>query len=152
MSHSVIVKRAEINDIEPISALFDAYRVFYKQPSDLILANHFLSERVKNDESVIFYAKNDDGIYLGFTQLYPSLSSVSAKRLWILNDLFVAENTRGLGVGRKLLNKAKDFALEDDSKGIALETDVTNISAQGLYESLGYQKSIEHYYYFLNLV
>jgi len=151
MNQSVIIEEAEFSDLKEISKLFDAYRVFYKQPSDLLLANQFLSERIDKHESVIFYAKNNKEEYLGFTQLYPSFSSVSAKRIWILNDLFVSEKARGLGIGKNLLNRAKEFALETDAKGIALETDITNVNAQGLYESLGYIKNSEHFYYFLEL-
>lgn len=151
MKPSVAIKHANLSDLDGISRLFDAYRVFYKQPGDLALANQFLSDRLDKGESVIFCAKNDIGEYLGFTQLYPGFSSVSAKRIWILNDLFVSENTRGLGIGKKLLNRAKEFAMKTDAKGIALETDITNVNAQRLYESLGYIKDNEHFYYFLNL-
>jgi len=151
MKASIAIKKANLSDLHGISKLFDAYRVFYKQPSDLALAIRFLNDRFDKGESIIFYAKNDVGEYLGFTQLYPSFSSVSAKRLWILNDLFVSENTRGLGIGKKLLNRAKEYAKETNAKGIALETDITNVNAQGLYESLGYIKNSEHYYYFLNV-
>ena len=151
MKQSIIIKQANLSDLEGISRLFDAYRVFYKQASDLALANRFLNDRFDKGESIIFYAKNDVGEYLGFAQLYPSFSSVSAKKIWILNDLFVSENTRGLGVGKKLLNRIKEFAKETNSKGIALETDITNVNAQGLYESLGYIKNSEHYYYFLDV-
>ncbi len=38
--------------------------------------------------SIIFLALHGAGQGLDFTQLYPSFSSVSAKRTWILNDLF----------------------------------------------------------------
>lgn len=151
MKHSISVDRATLTDIKGISNLFNQYRVFYQQLSDLTLAIQFLSDRVQKDESVIFYAKNQDNEYLGFTQLYPSFSSVSAKRLWILNDLFVSQNARRLGVGKMLLNRAKEFALETNAKGIALETDITNVNAQGLYESLGYIKNTEHFYYFLEV-
>ena len=151
MKQSVVIKKASLSDLEGISRLFDAYRVFYKQPSDLALASRFLNDRFENNESIIFCAKNQNNDYLGFTQLYPSFSSVSAKRLWILNDLFVSEKARRLGVGKMLLNRAKEFALETNAKGIALETDITNVNAQGLYESLGYIKNTEHYYYFLEV-
>ena len=53
----------------------------------------FIEQRVVNHESIIFLATND-GLALGFTQLYPSFSSVSMRRLWILNDLFVAPSAR----------------------------------------------------------
>ena len=147
---TVNVKRATLDDIKEVAGLFDAYRVFYKQQSDLKLATNFISERIKNEESVIFLAHDESGKALGFTQLYPTFSSVSAKRGWVLNDLFVSLTARRLGVGKKLMDAAKVFALGTNAKGIGLETAVDNFNAQALYESLGYEKD-NNIYYFLNL-
>jgi GNAT superfamily N-acetyltransferase len=146
---TIIVKRATVDDVNEISKLFDAYRVFYKQQSDTNLAIRFLKERLGSSESVIFFATNDKGDYLGFTQLFPSFSSVTADRMWILNDLFVAEAARGHGVGTHLMNAAKAFAIETDAKGITLSTATDNRTAQSLYETLGYERDLEYYTYFL---
>ena len=145
------VKRAAVDDVAGVSELFNSYRVFYKQESNLDLAASFICERITNNESVIFYAHDERGNYLGFTQLYPFFSSVSAKRSWVLNDLFVSENYRKLGVAKLLMNAAKELALETDAKGIALETDKDNYNAQSLYNSLGYKKESGVYNYFLSL-
>ena len=88
---------------------------------------------------------------LGFTQLYPSFSSVSTKRLWILNDLFVSDEARRFGVARALMEKARIFAIETDAKGLILETALDNEPAQALYESLGYTRDDEYYRYLLNV-
>ncbi|MCQ4310604.1 GNAT family N-acetyltransferase [Pseudomonas stutzeri] len=145
------ILRAEVAEVSGIAPLFNAYRMFYGQPSDLALANIFLAERIRNDESVIFYARDAAGTYLGFTQLYPIFSSISAQRSWILNDLYVAESARGRGIGRMLMNRASEHAMATDAVGLALETAKTNTGAQHLYESLGYVRDNEFYSYFLSL-
>lgn len=76
---------AQSEHIQDLIKLFDQYRVFYSQASDLASAKKFLVERFKNYNSAIFVAE-DDQIITGFTQLYLSFSSVSMKRIWILND------------------------------------------------------------------
>jgi ribosomal protein S18 acetylase RimI-like enzyme len=144
---NISTHQAQLNDVKSIAPLFDAYRVFYAQRSDLELAESFIFERLTNEESVVFYAVDSDGNYLGFTQLYPSFSSVSAKRLWILNDLFVAEEARRLGVARLLMNHAKVFAIDTGAKGLFLETAHDNKNGQALYESLGYRRNTEYYYF-----
>lgn len=146
------VRAASFADIDELARLFDEYRMFYEQSSDLQLARSFLGERIENGESKIFVAINDDGTCCGFTQLFPSFSSVSARRVWILNDLYVEKAARQQGVGRQLMNKAKEFALKTASKGIQLETAIDNTSAQALYESLGYEKNTEFFGYSLTLV
>ena len=121
--------------------LFDAYRQFYQQPSDLPLAHAFLAARLERGESVIFVAERG-GRPIGFVQLYPLFSSTAARprRLWLLNDLFVAPEARGGGVGRALLARARRLAEETDAAGLELVTATTNAGAQRLYESVGYRR------------
>lgn len=122
--------------------LFDKYRVFYKQASDLSLAERFLRARLENNESIIFgmfERQGDRNIGIGFTQLYPKYSSAGAVKNWILNDLYVAEAYRGLGVGKKLINSALEFAKEDGSVFVQLETAIDNYPAQQLYEAIGFK-------------
>jgi GNAT superfamily N-acetyltransferase len=144
------IKRATISDLDDAAPLFDAYRQFYGQRSDVAAARAFLDERLRRDESVIFLAVEDSKA-LGFTQLYPSFSSVSLKGLWILNDLFVGEDVRRGGVGRRLLDRAREWAIETGAKGLVLATAVDNSRARALYESCGWRRDDEfqHYYLFV---
>ena len=146
----ITVKRATLDDVDEIAKLFDGYRVFYEQKSDIDLAKKFLAARLRAEESVIFYVTNEQGEYLGFTQLFPSFSSVSAERMLILNDLFVAKTARGRGVGTMLMNAAKALALETNAKGVTLSTATDNHTAQSLYETLGYERDTEYCNYFLS--
>jgi ribosomal protein S18 acetylase RimI-like enzyme len=151
---SLAIKRATVTDSNLIAPAFDAYRVFYQQTSDIELARKYLSERLKNQESVIFFAYDRSNERpkashdcLGFVQLYPSFSSVSAKPMWILNDLFITQTARRRGIAKQLMAAAKQHAKETNAKGLILETDTDNTNAQSLYESLGYQKSSDVFHY-----
>lgn len=145
------IVKASLEHLDVITPLFDGYRVFYGQESDLNVARDFIKSRMENNESVIFIALDSEGNGLGFTQLYPNFSSVSAARTWVLNDLFVADYARKQGIAKRLMNAAKELGLKDRVKGIALETAESNVNAQALYESLGYQKESGTYHYFLSL-
>ncbi len=136
--------------LEDLATLFDGYRVFYKQPSDVARAREFISERIVRGESVIFLAVGERGSErraLGFAQLFPSFSSVSTKRLWILNDLFVAPDGRRHGVARMLMERSRAHAESTGAKGLILETAADNLPAQALYESLGWKRDTEYYRY-----
>ena len=136
--------RASNDDVSLLAPLFDAYRVFYGCPSDLKLAERFLSDRLQARESVIFFCRSSTSSSLaGFTQLYPSFSSVSAGRIWILNDLFVSTEARRLGVGRVLIQAAHNHARETGALRVVLSTAHNNQTAQALYESIGYIQDIE---------
>lgn len=141
-----MVKTVTLSDLDLIAPLFDAYRVFYKQPSDLDTARAFLKTRLAQNESVIFLAIRD-GKPSGFTQLYLTFSSVSMQPFYILNDLFVIPEFRKKGIGEALLNHAKEFCKSKNYKGLALET-ATNNPAQKLYERLGWEKDEDYFHYF----
>ncbi|HDX8365398.1 TPA: GNAT family N-acetyltransferase [Aeromonas dhakensis] len=134
-------------DLEETSYLFDAYRQFYGQEPDHGAAAGFIAERLANADSVIFLARNEMGETMGFAQLYPAFSSVAMKRMWYLNDLFVAESARQQGVARALLKRVANFAKETDALTVKLATSISNHPAKSLYESEGYQKVIafDHY-------
>lgn len=142
------IRKARLNDVAQLAPLFDAYRRFYQQPQDLEAATDFLHKRLNQQESVIFVAEDDGGL-MGFTQLYPSFSSVSLQRLWILNDLYVEGHFRQAGVASALMNQARDWAISTGAKGIILETDWDNVQAQALYRKLGYEQQNSTYHYFL---
>ena len=142
---------ATLDHLEQLAPLFDAYRVFYEQASDLEAATTFLRERFLLRENVIYLALEGDTA-LGFAQLYPSFSSVSLRRLWILNDLFVIPEARGQRVGEALIGAAVELALASGAVGVQLETAHSNLSGQKLYERLGFQREdLEYRTYFLKL-
>jgi ribosomal protein S18 acetylase RimI-like enzyme len=148
---TIQVMRATTAQLEAVAELFDAYRGFYQQPSNLAQSRAFIAERMDGDESAIFLAQDENGGALGFVQLYPTFSSIDAHRTWLLSDLFTAPAARGRGVGRLLMNTARDFALQTGAKGLVLETATDNFTAQGLYESLGYIRDSGYYTYILDL-
>jgi ribosomal protein S18 acetylase RimI-like enzyme len=145
-------RQATIKDLDDLVHLFDEYRIFYEQKSDKDEARKFLWDKFEHNESIIFIAVDENlRETIGFTQLYPSFSSVSMKRIWILNDLYVRENYRGKHIGRMLLDAAKEYAILTNAKRIELTTAITNVTAQRLYEMNGYELDKVFYKYLLNL-
>jgi GNAT superfamily N-acetyltransferase len=144
-------QRADASHLDTIADLFDAYRGFYGQPSNLAQSRAFISERIARDESVIFFAQEPEGEALGFVQLFPTFSSIDAHRTWLLGDLFTAPASRGRGVGTLLMNTARAFAVLSGAKGMTLETATDNATAQRLYESLGYVRDTGYFTYCLDL-
>ncbi|HEX6534836.1 MAG TPA: GNAT family N-acetyltransferase [Gemmatimonadaceae bacterium] len=148
------VRRATAADAPLIAPLFDAYRRFYDQPSDLARAERYLRERLERGESVVFVAHaGDDGAAhaLGFVQLYPLFSSIGMQRIWVLNDLFVDVHARGRGVALALLDAARDHATSTGASRIVLSTAPSNHPARALYERLGYRASEGFMEYVLEL-
>jgi len=150
-SPNIQVRQASVTDLEALVPLFDGYRQFYGKPGDLPLARAFLLERFEHNQSVIFIATQPDGSAVGFTQLYPSFSSVSAARTFLLNDLFVAPAARRSGVGIKLLEAAAQFGRAVGAIRLSLSTATDNKSAQALYVSQGWVRDSQFDVYSLSL-
>ena len=139
--------QANLNHLDDLALLFDAYRIFYKKETDLDAAKKFLRERLANDQSVIFMVYNDSRA-VGFTQLYPVFSSVNMAAVWLLNDLFVDPVYRGKKIRKQLLEAAQNHCTASGAKGVSLETEQTNVVGNKLYPIMGFEKDTEHNFYY----
>lgn len=144
------IREATADDLSRLAPLFDAYRVFYGRTSNAYAAQLFLNERMRRSESKIFLAIDlESHQTIGFTQLYPSFSSLRLGRLWILEDLFVRGDMRRAGVGSALMERAETFARESHAVGLTLSTALTNATANALYVKRGWRRDEEFAQYYL---
>lgn len=138
---TVEIRKIKNTEYRIVVEMFNKYRIFYKQPSDLKLADSYLKERLENNEAHVFIAYSKESSKpLGFTLLYPKFSSVSAKKNWHIGDLYVEQEQRKLGIGNKLLKAAINFAKEEKAIYVSLNTALDNYTAQNLYESFGFEQ------------
>jgi ribosomal protein S18 acetylase RimI-like enzyme len=151
MTKHCLIRYANLDDLNQLAPLFNAYRIFYQQDSNLQIAHDFLQQRLALNESVILLASDQTGKGLGFIQLYPSFCSIAAARVWVLYDLFVETAARGMGVSRLLMEKARLHAQQTGAVRLDLSTAHDNQRAQALYESLGYQLDKTYRYYSLEI-
>ena len=139
-------RKAELPDISQLAILFDEYRIFYHKKSNVEAAKNFLKERIENKDSEIFVSE-ENGILIGFVQLYPLFSSTRMKKYWLLNDLFVNKNFRGKGFSKALIEEAKELAKHSNACGILLETGKSNEIGNQLYPSCGFEMYDEVNFY-----
>ncbi len=141
------IRPAKESDLEELSGLFDAYRVFYRKLSDRAAARAFLTERITKGDSTIFVAEAS-GHLAGFVQLYPLFSSTRMKPLWLLNDLFVSPEHRSKGLSKQLIDRSKQLCRDTGACGLSLETEKNNIIGNQLYPQTGFEADADHHYYF----
>jgi ribosomal protein S18 acetylase RimI-like enzyme len=145
------IVKAEEKDLEELGRLFNLYRIFYEEEDDLEKASRYILERFNHGDSEIFVAQEGNAGLTGFVQLYPSFCSVSAVPILILYDLYVDSSHRGKGIGRLLMNAARDFAKGNGFRRLELSTAKDNHIGQSLYESLGYELDQEFLRYSLDV-
>jgi len=139
--------KANVNHIKQVGELFDLYRQFYKYVSNINESTDYISERMKNNESIIFFATNKQKEAMGFVQLYETFGSLDLGKIIILYDLYVKKDHRKNKIGRQLMLKSHEYAIKINAKRIQLSTATDNFIGQSLYESLGYVKDADFYTY-----
>ncbi len=139
--------KANVNHIKQVGELFDLYRQFYKYVSNINESTDYISERMKNNESIIFIATRKQKEVMGFVQLYETFGSLDLGKIIILYDLYVKKDHRKNKIGRQLMLKSHEYAKKINAKRIQLSTATDNFIGQSLYESLGYVKDADFYTY-----
>ncbi|MBW3520425.1 GNAT family N-acetyltransferase [Flavobacterium sp. NKUCC04_CG] len=140
------IKKAGLEDLDQTAALYNLYRIFYRQPSDLERGRAFLKERFQNMESEVFLVMVDNNA-VGFVQLYKLFHYGKLQKQWLLSDLFVHPDYRGQGLSVALIDRCKQWCEETQACGLLLETEKTNDIGNQLYPRCGFVRDDVHNYY-----
>lgn len=140
------VRRANLADLNVLAELFDQHRRLQGKAVDLEACREFLLERFERAESIVMMAFHESHA-IGFAQLYPSFSSTALSRVYILNDLFVAEQARRLGVASALLQSVEEFAWSNGACRVSLNVARGNINGQALYEARNWVRDQDFFAY-----
>jgi len=138
----MLVRRAQVEDLQQLSVLFDEYRQFYGASSNQELSYQFLKQRFEDQQTVIFINTKDD-IFTGFILLYLRFSSVACSKFYVLDDVYITPLYRRHGAARQLIDTAILFARHENAQRISLETQKNNYQSHKLYESMGFMRDDE---------
>jgi ribosomal protein S18 acetylase RimI-like enzyme len=78
-----------------------------------------------------------DGVFAGLCLFFPSFSTWHGRPGAYVQDLFVAKEFRGHGVGEKLLKRLAALTRERGGRYIRLSVDTGNRRARAFYERIG---------------
>ena len=139
------IARAGEADLPDLLVLMRAYCAFYEQTAGIAQASDeeldALARLVLSDpehEGVQLLARRtNDGVGIGFATVYWMRSTLSASRIGVMNDLFVAEDARGAGVAEALIEASRDAARANGATKLEWQTAPDNLRAQAVYERVG---------------
>jgi GNAT superfamily N-acetyltransferase len=126
-------------DLDELLPLMRAYADFYEvSPTDeqlLSLSRALIAS--PEHEGVQFIARDSTGIAIGFATVFWLWSTLSASRVGLMNDLFVAERGRGTGAAEALIERCRAACLERGATRLTWQTAKDNVRAQKVYDRIG---------------
>jgi GNAT superfamily N-acetyltransferase len=125
-------------DLPELLPLMRAYCDFYEvDPSDdalLAMSRTLIADPELEGLQLI---ARDGGAAVGFATIFWTWQTLSASRLGVMNDLFVAEDARGGGHADALIAECVERCRERGAPELAWQTAHTNARARAVYERVG---------------
>jgi GNAT superfamily N-acetyltransferase len=141
VSHAIAVVGEE--DLPALLPLMRAYCDFYGvAPSDealLALARALIADPAR--EGVQLIARDTDGRAVGFASVYWTWQTLAARRIGVMNDLFVAPGARGRGLAEALIQACRERCAAHGARRLVWQTARDNHRAQAVYERIGGRRS-----------
>jgi GNAT superfamily N-acetyltransferase len=129
-------------EFEQLLLLIAAYQRFYEvEEIDEERNRAFFRRFLAPSEDGLLLGARRDGRLIGYACLYWYFSSLEAVESVLMNDLYVAEEARGEGVGRALIKATAEVARERGAPFVEWSTAPDNHTAQRLYDSTGAKRS-----------
>ena len=126
-------------DLRELLPLVRAYCDFYgAEPPDgelLALSRALIADPER--EGLQLLARDDQGRAVGFATIFWSWSTLAARRIAVMNDLFVSDAGRGGGYADALIEACVDHARERGAASVEWQTATDNHRAQAVYERVG---------------
>jgi GNAT superfamily N-acetyltransferase len=133
------IRPVNASDLNDLHELMRAYCDFYEaSPASedlLALAQTMLDD--PHREGVQLLARDADGRAVAFATVYWSWSTISACRIGVMNDLFVAEEARGRGLAEALIDACRTECTRHGARKLTWQTAPDNLRARSVYERVG---------------
>ena len=115
--------------------------VYTTAPDAEKIMRRFLDDLSSSSYSCLFVAERDEEV-IGFLsgELREGSPTFEPKTWAAVEDVYVAPDHRGLGVGHALLEEFQKWAKEKNVNGISLQVAASNVRARKLYEELGFRE------------
>ena len=140
MTDQIVIRDAVKNDLRSWRVLWDGYNAFYGRSGTTALPSPITEttwSRFFDDyEPMHALVAEQSGQLLGLAHFLYHRSTTSLGPTCYLQDLFTAEQARGKGVGRALIDAVVERAKSAGAARVYWQTHETNAVAMRLYDQL----------------
>lgn len=133
---TVIVRKARASDFDAWLVLWQNYLNFYEEDLPRSTTDRSWSRLLDDSTNMTGLVAEVDGRIVGFTNYLFTDSTWHVNPSCYLEDLYVLDDVRGLGVGRMLIAAVTDIARLAGSDAVYWQTQNTNAQARTLYDKV----------------
>jgi GNAT superfamily N-acetyltransferase len=135
------VTEADLDDLLPlVRGYLDFYGASPDDAAVLGLSRALIADPER--EGVQFIARDDQDRPVGFATVFWWWSTLQAKRIAQMNDLFVTSDARGSGAAEALIDACVQACRDrGDIAYLGWQTAKDNLRAQAVYDRIGGQRS-----------
>ena len=111
---NILIREANENDTPLILSFIKKLSIYEKLPHEVSATVEILHKSIfiERNANVVFIL--EDGKEIGFALYFYNFSTFTGKKGLYLEDLFVLEEYRGRGYGKKLLSYLAEIAVRED--------------------------------------
>lgn len=132
----ISIKAVEQSDIEVAFTLTKELVKYHDALDIFTLTPQRFSELIKN-KALISYVAYADSVPVGIINMFYKYTTFSGRKILYIEDLYAKREYRGYGIGKKLFEKAKEVAAENDCEQIELKCAVWNKNSAEFYKMQG---------------
>ena len=140
MPEDLTIRPVTAADRESWAPLWDGYNAFYGREGATALPAEITestwSRFLDPDEPVNALVAERDGRLVGLVHYIWHRNTITIPMVCYLQDLFTAEDVRGAGVGRALIEAVYAAARDAGVERVYWHTHETNATARALYDTL----------------
>ena len=141
---SLVIRAGELSDVPLIADLIRGLARYEKLEHEVVMTEEKLTDSLFGErryaETII---AEEDGEPVGFALFFHNYSTFLAQPGIYLEDLFVLPDKRGGGVGRALLQRLAQLAVDRGCGRLEWAVLDWNVDAIGFYERLGAKPNSE---------
>ena len=131
---TVNIRKIETGDFNVLINFFKEFALFEKLPDKM--TNSVEQMLLEKEYLTGFVAVNSGNQIVGYVTYFFGYYTWIGKSLY-MDDLYVQTDSRGLGVGTKLINEVIEFAKAENCKKLRWQVSEWNQPAIDFYKSLG---------------
>jgi diamine N-acetyltransferase len=157
MTHSITIRSAQVAETAALDALFEGLDEFhrlalpdiFRKPPAARREQVWLEQTIAGPDSAILVAEQVDNRLIGLAVLImrktPAIPIRAARQFVEIVELVVAAEARHLGVGRSLVEGAKEWARERGIPALEVSAWSFNVAAIDFYKKIGFQQTVERF-------